>query len=214
MKKKYTKEILIKKLQDKARELGRTPTKEDLKLPGIQTYGNYFGSWSKALKQAQLISIYEEARQRNAMINQAILEKKQKREEQYQIIIKEINALNRKLNTEEKRIYIYKFKEKGFSLSEIALVFGCSKERIRQIAGNKKSSEEDILERKRKRNEAKKKGKKKKLIENLRKLYQENDKLYNITQYKEFAICVKYFGSWENALIEAGILTKRLNKKI
>jgi len=55
---KYSKEKLIKKLQDFARELGKTPTIKDLKkkkgVPSYIAFYTKFGSWNNALREADL----------------------------------------------------------------------------------------------------------------------------------------------------------------
>lgn len=54
----YTKEELIEKLQERAEELGRTPTYKEMRnledYPCSSTYQDRFGSWSKAVKEAGL----------------------------------------------------------------------------------------------------------------------------------------------------------------
>ena len=52
--KKYSNEELILILQQKAKELGRTPHEYDMKKPSYETYCNRFGSWADALKAAGL----------------------------------------------------------------------------------------------------------------------------------------------------------------
>lgn len=53
------KEAMIKMLQDKAKEIGHTPTHDDMKnrsedMPSARTYIRHFGSWNNALEAAGL----------------------------------------------------------------------------------------------------------------------------------------------------------------
>ena len=61
--KNYTKEDLIKILQDLAQELGRVPIATDLRhrrdLPSLNTYIYHFSYWNKALEAADLNVSYK-----------------------------------------------------------------------------------------------------------------------------------------------------------
>jgi len=55
----YSKDQLIKQLQDKAKELGRTPKQEEIKMPDSgtatsETFRKFFGSYTAACKAAGL----------------------------------------------------------------------------------------------------------------------------------------------------------------
>lgn len=52
--KAYTKEELIRKIQERAQELGRVPDHNEVSRPYYSTYVKYFGSWEKALAEAGL----------------------------------------------------------------------------------------------------------------------------------------------------------------
>lgn len=52
--KAYTKEELIRKIQERAQELGRAPNYNEVSRPYYSTYVKYFGSWEKALAEAGL----------------------------------------------------------------------------------------------------------------------------------------------------------------
>ncbi|WP_392890079.1 homing endonuclease associated repeat-containing protein [Eubacterium limosum] len=51
---RYTPQELIHFIQEKAKELGRTPTAGEMKNPCSSAYSNRFGSWNNALRAAGL----------------------------------------------------------------------------------------------------------------------------------------------------------------
>ena len=55
----FSKDELILSLQNKARELKRIPTHDEIISPSYRTYYRVFGSWKKAIIEADLHKIYE-----------------------------------------------------------------------------------------------------------------------------------------------------------
>ena len=57
----YTKDYLIQKLQQKAKELGRTPTTKDMRkpYPSCRKYYEVYKSWNNTLFEAGLIEEFE-----------------------------------------------------------------------------------------------------------------------------------------------------------
>jgi len=54
MRERLTEEYLIQSIQDKAKELGRTPLASEMCKPSYRTYFRKYGSYNNAVKQAGL----------------------------------------------------------------------------------------------------------------------------------------------------------------
>lgn len=211
---KYSKEYLIKLLRDKAIELGRTPTGQDMKAPAAKTYAEYFGSWSDALKQSQLTPEIVKRKNQKDLAEQTKLSKKEEVNEQILAIKKELECLNGKLGKKEKLEYIIKLRNLGCIYREIGVIFGCSAERIRQIISHENMILEDAQNPKMTYKGARFESRKKQLLEEVRSLYSKEDDLLDIRGFRKFVSCIKYFGSWQNTLAEAGIPIKNIREKI
>ncbi|MFQ6009650.1 MAG: homing endonuclease associated repeat-containing protein [Candidatus Aenigmatarchaeota archaeon] len=176
----YTQEKLIEVLQHKADDLGRAPTAREIEtdknMPGVNTYCKHFGSWNSALKAAGLESKYREYS--NEELIKALKEK-----------AKELGRppttmeMNKDKSIPSAHTYNQRFGSFNKALKEAGLDINCER---------KDYTDEELLELL--KDKAEELGR----TPTIEEVIKDDSMPYPGVYYKRF-------GSWKNAVKEAGL---------
>jgi len=184
--KRYTRQELIDNLKKLSKKLARTPCVRDVKSPSIFVYRNAFGLWNNALKEAGL----------------PINRKRAYTDEELIGLLQELYRKNKKVPTHKTIRFLKDFPD----YITFKYHFGNWNNAIRAAGMCPVSIKKYPTYTK------------KELIDLLRKRYRKTGKspicneLCTLKDIPYHGIFVSSFGSWNNALTEAGLPINRKNK--